>query len=261
MAYVHRVVKAGPCVEHKKMQSFRVHTKGVKRGPNTGHTTEKQERINERVAEEHLRWDINANFGHRDLHAVLHYYVKDSSFEEILENKAAFLRNLRKLCKKRGITFKAVVVIETKRMTNPHIHVIISRMDPEIITEAWENVPRGGGGISFKPMDRRGNHYKLAAYLMKESRSTMERYREIGKRRTWTSRKSHTPPCLRPAGERTRKRERAPCCISSTTDPPAGAGGMRSAVTHTRSISRFSTNRRVFCENLHIRQDHRGQAL
>lgn len=36
---------------------------------------------------------------------------------------------------------------------------------------------------------------------------------------------------------------------------------MRSAVTHTRSISRFSTNRRVFCENLHIRQDHRGQAL
>ena len=167
MAYVHRVVKAGPCVEHKKMQSFRVHTKGVKRGPNTGHTTEKQERINERVAEEHLRWDINANFGHRDLHAVLHYYVKDSSFEEVLENKAAFLRNLRKLCKKRGITFKAVVVIETKRMTNPHIHVIISRMDPEIITEAWENVPRGGGGISFKPMDRRGNHYKLAAYLMK----------------------------------------------------------------------------------------------
>ncbi|MDR3803691.1 MAG: hypothetical protein Q3Y01_02140 [Dysosmobacter sp.] len=154
----------------------------MKRGPNTGHTTEKQERINERVAEEHLRWDINANFGHRDLHAVLHYYVKDSSFEEILENKAAFLRNLRKLCKKRGITFKAVVVIETKRMTNPHIHVIISRMDPEIITEAWENVPRGGGGISFKPMDRRGNHYKLAAYLMKESRSTMERYREIGKR-------------------------------------------------------------------------------
>ena len=195
MAYVHRVVKAGPCVEHKKMQSFRVHTKGVKRGPNTGHTTEKQERINERVAEEHLRWDINANFGHRDLHAVLHYYVKDSSFEEILENKAAFLRNLRKLCKKHGITFKAVVVIETKRMTNPHIHVIISRMDPEIITEAWENVPRGGGGISFKPMDRRGNHYKLAAYLMKESRSTMARYKEAGRRgkRFWCSQNLDKP--------------------------------------------------------------------
>ena len=54
MAYVHRVVKAGPCVEHKKMQSFRVHTKGVKRGPNTGHTTEKQERINERLSLIHI---------------------------------------------------------------------------------------------------------------------------------------------------------------------------------------------------------------
>ena len=71
MPYVHRMVQAGRTVEHRKMQSFRVHTKGVKRGPNKGTTTEKQARINERVAEEHLRWDLNANFDHRDLHAVL----------------------------------------------------------------------------------------------------------------------------------------------------------------------------------------------
>ena len=31
---------------------------------------------------------------------------------------------------------------------------------------------------------------------------------------------------------------------------------MRSAVTHTKSISRYSTNRRAFCENLHIRDRH-----
>lgn len=29
-------------------------------------------------------------------------------------------------------------------MTNSNIHVISSRMDPEIITEAWENVQREG---------------------------------------------------------------------------------------------------------------------
>ena len=143
MPYVHRMVQAGRTVEHRKMQSFRVHAKGVKRGPNKGTTTERQARINERVAEEHLRWDLNGNFDHRDLHAVLHYYDKDTTFEEILSHKAAFLANLRKACRKRGIKYKAVVVIETKRMTNPHIHVVISRMDPEIITEAWENVPRG----------------------------------------------------------------------------------------------------------------------
>ena len=182
MAYVHRRVKAGRTVEHRKMQSFRIHTKGVQRGPNHGTTSEKQAKINERVAEERLRWDLNANFDYRDLHAVLHYYVKDSTFEEVLEDKAVFLRNLRKLCRQRGVKCKTVVVIETKRMTNPHIHVITNRMDPEIITEAWEDVPRGGGGISFKPLDRRGNHAKLASYLVKESRSTMEKYRELGKR-------------------------------------------------------------------------------
>lgn len=102
MAYVHRRVKAGRTIEHRKMQSYRIHTKGVQRGPNHGTTSEKQAKINERVAEEHLRWDLNANFGHRDLHAVLHYYAKDTSFEEILEHKAVFLRNLRKICKNAG---------------------------------------------------------------------------------------------------------------------------------------------------------------
>ena len=182
MAYVHRRVTAGRTVEHKKMQSFRVHTKGVKRSPNSGTTSERQARINERVAEEHLRWDINANFDHRDLHAVLHYYDKETTFEQVLEDKAQFLKNLRKLCSKNGIKHKCIVVIETKRMTNPHIHVIINRMDPEIIVDAWESVPKGGGGVSFKPMDKRGNHYALASYLMKESRSTMRRYKEAGKR-------------------------------------------------------------------------------
>ena len=129
MAYVHRRVKAGRTIEHRKMQSYRIHTKGVQRGPNHGTTSEKQAKVNERVAEEHLRWDLNANFDHRDLHTVLHYYAKDTTFPEILADKAAFLSNLRKICKKRRIKYKAVVVIETKRMTNPHIHVVITRMD------------------------------------------------------------------------------------------------------------------------------------
>uniref|UniRef100_A0AAU8B822 Rep protein n=1 Tax=Dulem virus 34 TaxID=3145752 RepID=A0AAU8B822_9CAUD len=189
MAYVHRRVKAGQCVEHKKMQSFRVHTKGVKRSPNHGATSEKQAKINERVTEERLRWKINANYGHRDLHAVLHYYDKGTSFTQLVEDLKLFLKRLRRICKKRGIRPRYIAVLETKRMTNPHIHLIVNRMDPEIIAEAWEGVPKGEGNVSFKPMDRRGNHYKLANYLMKESRATMERYKEAGIRgkRFWCS--------------------------------------------------------------------------
>ena len=87
MAYVHRRVKAGRTIEHRKMQSYRIHTKGGQRGPNHGTTSEKQAKINERVAEEHLRWDLNANFGHRDLHAVLHYYAKDTSLRKYWNTK------------------------------------------------------------------------------------------------------------------------------------------------------------------------------
>ena len=127
MAYVHRRVVAGQTVEHRKMQSYRVHTKGVKRGPNKGTTTEKQAKINERVAEEHLRWDINANFKHKDLHAVLHYSFLDkpTTLRQILDDKAEFLKILRKLCRKHKVKPKVLVVIETKSMTNPHLHVII----------------------------------------------------------------------------------------------------------------------------------------
>ncbi len=180
MAYVHRRVVAGQSVEHRKMQSYRVHTKGAKRQPNHGTTSEKQAKINERVAEEHLRWDINANFRWRDYHAVLHYSFLDkpTTLRQILDDKAEFLKNLRKLCRKAGVKPRVLVVIETKSMTNPHLHVIISHIDTEIIAEAWETVPKEGGYISFQVLDRRGNHYKLAHYLIKEGRDTMRRYRE-----------------------------------------------------------------------------------
>lgn len=181
MPYVHRRVQAGPCVEHRKMQSLRVHTKKVQRQPNKGSTSEKQAKINERVTEERLRWKLNCNFGHKDLHVVLHYFDKERTFDQCRADLALFFKRLRRLCKKHGIVLKYIAVTETKRMTNIHHHIIVNRMDPEIITEAWEGV-EGGGGISFRPLDRRGNHYKLASYLMKESKSTMERYKEAGRR-------------------------------------------------------------------------------
>lgn len=39
-----------------------------------------------------------------------------------------------------------------------------------------------GGNISVRPLDKRGNHGKLANYLMKETRKTVERWRERGAR-------------------------------------------------------------------------------
>lgn len=179
MPYVHRIVKAGCVVEHRKEHTFRVHSKGVHREPHSGTTSETQAKINERIAEEQLRWALNANFGYKDLHLVLHYFDKERSLEQCRKDLTLFLRKMRRKCKAMGIEFKYIAVTETKRMTNIHHHIIMQRMAPEIAQEIWESIP-GTGGTSFRPLDRRGNHYKLASYLIKESRSTMQRYKELG---------------------------------------------------------------------------------
>ena len=64
MPYVHRTVVCGETVEHRKMYSSRVHSKEVKprKRSSEKETSKRQERINERVAEEHLRWLINCNY-------------------------------------------------------------------------------------------------------------------------------------------------------------------------------------------------------
>ena len=184
MAYIRRIVETRGTRESKKMFTSRVHTKGTKRKPHTGSTSEKQAKINEHVSEEQLRWAINGNFRKGDYHLALHYYNKELTFEEFAEHGKRFLRELYRLCRKKGIPFRYVWVMESNSMTRPHHHIILNRMDMELIEKAWAWALGGTmeGAVSFQLLDNRGNHFKLAHYLMKESRATMKRYKEQGKR-------------------------------------------------------------------------------
>lgn len=183
MPYVQRTVVAGAIRETRKMYTGRVHTVGAERAKQTGDTSLAQARVNDRKAEEVLRWRLNANFKAGDLHVVLHYYDKPQELEKSEKDKQDFLRLLRKECRALKIPWKYVACTETKRMTNIHHHIILPAMDATVLFSTWEKVVgENGGNISIKPLDRRGNHAKLANYLMKETRSTVERYRESGKR-------------------------------------------------------------------------------
>ena len=185
MPYVHRTVVCGDTIEHRKMYSSRVHSKEVKPRKRSfdGETSLRQERINERVAEEHLRWLINCNYHYGDFHLVLHYWCKTITLEQAERDRAAFFRELRKAYAKAGKRLKYIAVIETKHMTNVHHHILLPRFDAQIIAAAWTKVTNGAGSISFQMLDDRKNHAKLASYLIKESRSTMRRCREQGIRR------------------------------------------------------------------------------
>ena len=139
MPYVHRTVVCGETVEHRKMYSSRVHSKEVKprKRSSEKETSKRQERINERVAEEHLRWLINCNYHYGDFHLVLHYWCKTITLEQAERDRAAFLRELRKAYTKAGKRLKYIAVLETKHMTNVHHHILLPRFDAQIIAAAW----------------------------------------------------------------------------------------------------------------------------
>ena len=168
MPYVHRTVVCGETVEHRKMYSSRVHSKEVKprKRSSEKETSKCQERINERVAEEHLRWLINCNYRYGDYHMVLHYWDKEITLEQAERDRAAFLRELRKAYAKAGKRLKYIAVLETKHMTNVHHHILLPRFDAQIIAAAWAKVTNGAGSISFQMLDDRKNHAKLASYLI-----------------------------------------------------------------------------------------------
>ena len=136
--YVKRTVTAGPVVETKKMYTSRVHTKGVRRQSGLGQTPKAQHAVNERKAEEKLRWKLNANFSSGDYHVVLHYYDKEVTLEQAETDKRAFLRTLRGKYQKQGIAWKYVACTETKRMSNVHHHIILPAFSLQVIQEVWE---------------------------------------------------------------------------------------------------------------------------
>lgn len=186
MPYVMRVVQAGTVREVKKMFTARAHGKDStpeKRQKKEKDTKAAQKRVNERKAEEQLRWKLNANFTAGDYHLVLHYYDKSVTLEQAEADKRNFLRQMRGEYRKLGLPWKYVACTETKRMTNVHHHIIIKASNVELAQKVWGKVlGERLGNVSLKPLDKRGNHGKLANYLIKETRSTVERAKQAGVR-------------------------------------------------------------------------------
>ena len=94
MPYVERTVVAGVIRETRKMYTGRVHTVGAERAKKTGSTSQAQAKVNDRKAEEVLRWRLNANFTAGDYHLVLHYYDNPQELEKAEKNLAIANRSL-----------------------------------------------------------------------------------------------------------------------------------------------------------------------
>ena len=142
---------------------------GRKRAEKVNPTPDSVRKNNDRIATLNLSRKINANFGPDDGHLIL-TWAKEPTQEEARHALGLFFRRLKSRCRKAGQEVKAVWATELD--SRIHHHVIINRVDLELIRKCWT-----WGRVKWIPLDdeSNGNYYRLAEYIIKE---TAEHFRD-----------------------------------------------------------------------------------
>ena len=173
MPYVKRTTKAGKTVEIEYYYTSRYNKKGGRRSEKVKATREAQKKVNTKQAERKLRLLMNNNFGYGDYHIVLDYIRRpgtpDRSKDEMKKDIQRFLREMRKQCKKAGKEFKYIHVMEIGERGARHHHLVINKIDVEIIQAAWYKAYEGHNRVKVFPLDDSGQYADLAAYFIKYS--------------------------------------------------------------------------------------------
>jgi len=171
MPYVERVTKAGNTIEIERYFTSRYKKKGISRGDKVKPTKEEQEKVNTRQAERKLRILINANYGYGDYHLVLDYIRRkgepDRTPEQMRQDIDVFLRECRKEYRKAGLEFKYIHVMEIGNKGARHHHLVVNKIDTEILQRCWYKAYEGHNRVKVFPLDDSGNYAELASYLIK----------------------------------------------------------------------------------------------
>lgn len=168
MPYVEEVCKAGLTIEVSKYFTFRTHGKGVKRSPNMDKTPEAMRKNNQRRAGIRLRRLLNTNFQDGDYLVRLDFHKwKPIDSVEMQHMIATALRRLKRIYQQNGTALKYVYVKEVGSRGGRHIHMVINRIDTEIIRKWWEY-----GGIHIDPLNTQGQYERIAEYFIKYAYTT-----------------------------------------------------------------------------------------
>ena len=155
MPYVERVTKAGNTIEIERYFTSRYKKKGIKRGDKVKPTKEEQEKVNTRQAERKLRILINANYGYGDYHLVLDYIRRkgqpDRTPEQMRQDIDVFLRECRKEYRKAGLEFKYIHVMEIGTKGARHHHLVVNKIDTEILQRCWYKAYEGHNRVKVFP--------------------------------------------------------------------------------------------------------------
>lgn len=152
----------------------------------------KQKNLNDKNAKKHLIRLINTNFTDKDIAVHLTYSEKHlpNSEEEARKDVANYLRRIKHYRKKNGLEpLKYIAVIEYKeheendKSVRMHHHLIMSRMDRDIIEELWT---KGRANADRLQADEFG-YEALARYITKDPKGN----------KRWTQSKNLLQPVIK----------------------------------------------------------------
>jgi hypothetical protein len=191
MPYIEEVCVAGKTVEVSKYYSYRNHVKGEKRAVRENMTSEAQKKVNLRKAEKELRRLMNANFRDGDILVRLDFFKLQGGSEIMQEMISKAIRKMKAKARKEGINLKYIYVKEVGPRGGRHIHMVMSKIDTDIIRTCWPH-----GGIHIDPLISNGQYRKIASYFLKYAAKTEETEGKlIGKR--WYSSKNLKKPKIK----------------------------------------------------------------
>jgi len=168
MPYVIEECYAGNTKEVKRYYSSRYHTKSD-RGKRVNPTPDAVKKENQRIAERNLRRLINTNFKGGDLLLTLDFHKwQPIDSQEMQTIISGAIRKLKALYRKEKNELRYIYVKEVGPRGGRHIHMLVNRIDYEILQEWWYDF----GAVHFQPLDHTGQYRRIAAYFIKYAYTT-----------------------------------------------------------------------------------------
>lgn len=165
----------GLLIEVDEYRDGRYGARGEKRKEKKKPTPEQMRRQNQFNRTRRLRRMMRTNFQENDLYWTL-TFKKERRPRDMLEAKDIWTklqREIRKICKKQGVSFKWVVRIERGSKGAIHIHLVMNAIDkPSKIRKLWEDY----GRAHLEYMYEEGGFADLAAYMTKPEEKDEEVY-------------------------------------------------------------------------------------
>lgn len=190
MSYVKMIVHNKYYHEVYKYYSGRIGKK-IYNSPATGKTPLKQLRYQDRKAERFCRWKLDNNFKAGDLFITLTYKADEKpASEQARKNISSLLARLRIEYKKIDKSLKYIYVAGRTKRGAVHFHIVLNKIDINIISEAWKKI--AGGKVLAQSLYGR-EFGKLASYLIKNSCETFYSNEKIHNKRYCSSNNLELP--------------------------------------------------------------------